>query len=208
MSSLRALLAHASPALLIDSASPRIQVALLARDEAPRSASTEGEAGMGIFSAVASLGLELSTLRAFVYCEGPGSVLGIRTAAMALRTWSILEPRPIFSYQSLALLAAAEQRPEVTYIADARRQAWHAFRAGGTLQRVASGELGGELATPDNFRNWAELPAGTRRVSYSVADILPRVMDADLFSESIYPDAFLHEDPAYATWTPRVHQAR
>ena len=35
----------------------------------------------------------------------------------------------------------------------------------------------------------------------------PEVAGADLFTATNTPDAFLHEEPAYATWTPQVHRA-
>ena len=49
---------------------------------------------------------------------------------MALRTWRMLAPRPIFAYHSLAVVAAAIGRNDVTVIADARRDAWHTLRLG------------------------------------------------------------------------------
>ena len=35
----------------------------------------------------------------------------------------------------------------------------------------------------------------------------PRVLDVDLFHETRAPDAFLHEEPSYVTWTPKIHRA-
>ena len=32
-------------------------------------------------------------------------------------------------------------------------------------------------------------------------------IDADLFRATDAPDAFLHEEPSYATWTPQIHRA-
>ena len=32
-------------------------------------------------------------------------------------------------------------------------------------------------------------------------------VDLDLFRPTDAPDAFLHEEPSYATWTPQIHRA-
>lgn len=134
-------------------------------------------------------------------------MLGIRTAAMAIRTWNVLSLRPVFAYQSLAVVAHALGNPEVSVIADARRESWHTFRRGGKLRRVPAAGLEGELVTPDTFRHWSALPAGVVRVPYALPELLAKIADADLFRATDEPDAFLHEEPSYVTWTPQIHRA-
>jgi tRNA threonylcarbamoyladenosine biosynthesis protein TsaB len=209
MSSLRQLLAAHSPLLLLDAASARVQVGWIAGVEpgAARWHSSDEEAGTGVFRGVEALGANVGAAGAWLFCDGPGSILGIRTVAMALRAWGVVAPRPMFAYCSLALVSQAIGHPEVGVIADARRDAWHHFQLGGTLRRVPTAALAGELVMPENFRHWSPLPAGVARVPYSVADLLPRVADADLFFATDAPDAFLHEEPSYATWTPAIHRA-
>jgi tRNA threonylcarbamoyladenosine biosynthesis protein TsaB len=206
MPTLRQLSAH-FPALVIDSASAQIQVGELARDGTARWAQSAEESGVGIFTCIEKLGINPGTVGAFIFCDGPGSVLGVRTAAMALRTWCVLKPRPMFAYCSLALVAHAAGRGEIGVIADARRDSWHHFQIGRGLRRVPHPELTGELVTPEGFRNWTPLPPDVRRVPYALAELFPRVMDVDLFLATEAPDAFLHEEPSYVTWTPHIHQA-
>jgi len=209
MPSLRQLLATHAPLLVLDAASLRVQVGWLpgAALGAARWEASDDEAGVAVFRAVEQLGADAGEAGAFVFCDGPGSMLGIRTVAMALRTWRVLAPRPVFGYCSLAVVAAALGRNDVSVIADARRDSWHHFRPGGALRRVPAAELTGALAMPDNFRHWSPLPAGVARVPYALADLLPRVADADLFHATDSPDAFLHEEPSYMTWTPQIHRA-
>ncbi|MEY4938680.1 MAG: hypothetical protein RIQ93_415 [Verrucomicrobiota bacterium] len=126
---------------------------------------------------------------------------------MALRTWSFLRPRPIYSYSSLVLAAHALGRPEVAVIADARRESWHHYRLGEAVRRVPSAELQGELATPECFRQWSKPPASLRALPYSVPKLLAQTMEADLFRANDAPDAFLQEEPQYLSWTPHIHQA-
>jgi tRNA threonylcarbamoyladenosine biosynthesis protein TsaB len=215
MSSLRALVAAHAPLLVLDAASSRIQVGWIdapaaATDAPGRPAhwiASDAESGTALFEAIAQLGVCATAAGAFVFCHGPGSVLGIRTAAMAIRTWCVLQPRPVFAYSSLALVAAALDRPGVTVIADARREAWHCFAAGGPLRRVATAALTEPLIMPAGFRHWSALPGNVGTAPYRVGELLAATSEADLFSVTDAPDAFLHEEPSYVTWTPRIHRA-
>jgi tRNA threonylcarbamoyladenosine biosynthesis protein TsaB len=211
MSSLRQILAAHAPLLVIDAASTVTQVGWLTSDSSVAWQTSTDEAGVAIFQCIEKLtaeaGADVNAAGAFVFSDGPGSVLGIRTVAMALRTWNVLKPRPVFAYCSLALVAHALGREEVTVIADARREAWHAYQIGRGLRRVPASELHGELIMPENFRNWSALPPSVGRVPYSVAELLPRAGDIDLFQPTDAPDAFLHEEPSYVRWTPQIHRA-
>ena len=211
MPSLRQLLAAHAPLLLIDASSARVQVGLWTGATAePRWQAQDAEAGMGVFAGVETLltgaGLRIADLKAYVFCEGPGSVLGIRTSAVALRVWRVLNPAPAFSFQSLGLVAAALGDQAARVIADARRDSWHVAQLGAPLRRVPTAELAGDLVMPEHFRSWTPLPANLHRTPYDLAALLPAVADVDLFQPTDAPDAFLHEEPAYATWTPQVHQ--
>jgi tRNA threonylcarbamoyladenosine biosynthesis protein TsaB len=207
MTSLHQLLATQAPLLLLDAASTRVQVGLWAADGSARWQTSDEEAGVGIFRCVEALGFDLNQVRAFAFCEGPGSVLGVRTTAMALRTWRALALRPAFAYCSLALVAHAHPQQDIAVIADARRDSWHRYTIGGGLQRIPATELSGHLIMPDGFRHWSPLPSGVMTTSYDLADLLPRTARGELFRETEAPDAFLHEEPGYATWTPHVHRA-
>jgi tRNA threonylcarbamoyladenosine biosynthesis protein TsaB len=184
-----------------------VQIGWLTSAEEMRWASSEAEAGVSVFRCIEELGVSPQDAAAIVFCDGPGSILGIRTVAIAIRTWSVLKVNPVFRYHGLELVAHALERPEITFIADARRDHWHSIRLGSPLRRVQTDELSGELMTPDGFRNWTPLPAIVTRVPYVLADLVPRVLDVDLMKTTEAPDAFLHEEPSYVTWTPKVHRA-
>ena len=207
MPSFRQISAHC-PALVIDAASSKIQVGLL-KSEASNSqwVTSADEAGAAVFEGVKKLGINLDDVSAFVFCEGPGSVLGVRTAAMALRTWRVLRARPAFAYCSLALVAHALGRNDIGVIADARRESWHHYRIGQPLRRLPTSELSGELVMPQNFRHWSALPPNVQLVPYSIEELLPKIWDVDVLRETDAPDAFLHEEPSYVTWTPQIHRA-
>jgi tRNA threonylcarbamoyladenosine biosynthesis protein TsaB len=210
MPSFRALLAAHAPLLLIDAAAARVQVGVWSARGDARWQSFEQEAGVAIFAGVEKLGVEIGELGGYVLCEGPGSILGIRTAAMAVRAWRVLAPRPVWVYRSLALVAQALGPSGPAVIADARRDRWHVAQLDQPLRRVPTAELPPTpLAMPDGFRHWSKLPEdrAVRPVPYDLATLWPQALDADLLQPADTPEAFLHEEPAYVTWTPQIHRA-
>ena len=209
MHSLSQILREHSPLLLIDAASERIQAGLLCADAGPRWSSRKDEAGVGLFECLDELDVDIGSAAAFAFCEGPGSILGIRSTAMALRMWNVLRARPTFAYLGLAVVAQAVGRREVGMIADARRGMWHCLHMGGPMERFPAADLSGELMTPEGFRHWDPLPEGTATTPYDLAALMaaPSVAAAGLFREAPDPDAFLHQERSYAKWVPQIHRA-
>jgi tRNA threonylcarbamoyladenosine biosynthesis protein TsaB len=198
-----------------------VQVGLLRSGQPALWRKSPEEAGRGIFAGTQVLlteaGLALDAIGAFVFCEGPGSMLGIRTVAMALRTWQVLRPRPAYAYQSLAVAGHLEwmqaERRSFAVITDARRDTWHCQQidADGrisALQRVPAAELpAGEWVTPEHFRAWAPPPRPASACSYDLAGIFPALADGDYFRAVDAPDAFQHDAPDYKKWSAQIHSA-
>jgi tRNA threonylcarbamoyladenosine biosynthesis protein TsaB len=207
MASFRHVLDRHAPLLLLDACSAHIQVGWLAGVGEMRWATATEESGIGLFTCLEALAVNPTEARGFVFCDGPGSILGIRTSAMAIRAWRVLNPQPVFSFHSLELVSHFLGNPDLSVISDARRDAWHCVSLETPLRRIPTAELMGKLATPDGFRNWTPLPPQVSHVPYSLEEMLPRLLDKDLLREATEPDAFLHEEPRYVTWTPAIHRA-
>lgn len=206
MPTFRAVTSQAAT-IVLDAASSQVQVGLLRPGHPAAWTSSSEESGVAIFRCLEALQGDPLSVEAFIFCEGPGSILGIRTAAMALRAWCELRPRPVYAYGSLELVARAWGRPDQAVIADARRDSWHLYRLAEGLRRLAPAELAGPLVMPEGFRHWSPLPAGVTLVPYRVADLLGTAAEQDLLRSVEAPDAYLHEEPSYVTWTPHVHRA-
>jgi len=221
MPALRQLLAAHGHLLVLDAASTAVQAGVLRRDGAAFWQRPAGEAGTALFTgtsaALSAAGTGLDEIGAFVFCEGPGSMLGTRTVAMALRTWLTLGPRPTFAYQSLELaarhFARKYGRRDFTIIADARRDSWHARTVGADggltpLRRIATADLPpGDLVHPDHFRTWSALPRPATPCPYDLAALFTGLDDLDCFHASTAPDAYQAEAPDYRKWTAQVHSA-
>jgi tRNA threonylcarbamoyladenosine biosynthesis protein TsaB len=205
MPTLREALAHGG-VVCLDAASARIQVGRLGVDGTGTWKDSEEEAGIGVFDCLRRLEVSPREVSTWIYCDGPGSVLGIRTVAAALRSWQVLANPAVFSYCSLALVAHTLPDPEVGVIADARRESWHHYQVGQGLRRVVGSSLTGRLVMPEGFRSWNNHPPPFARVPYDLAQLMPRALDAPLLRVSDEPDAFLHEEPSYVTWTPQIHR--
>lgn len=220
MLTLRQLIGRHSRLLLLDSASECIHAALIDSAGNRGWIHHRGEAGKTLFTAVEDVlqagGIALAEVPAIAFNLGPGSILGIRTAAVALRTWNCVYPKTNYAFSGLQLAAAAlaSRKPDRSFsmIADARRESWHRVsvdEAGkvGTIERVAAQALSGALVHLDDYRHWSAMPPGVERIPNDLAAFVDETVDLPLFQPAPAPDAFLHEEPSYQTWIPQIHRA-
>ncbi len=210
--------------LLLDPCTIQVQAGLLRHDHAPLWHTGGDDSSVHLFSAaqtcLEAAGLKPSQVGAYAFCEGPGSQLGIRTAAMALRTWQVLrpEPAPVYAYRSLlvAALAFAKRQPgPFTVVADARRDSWHVVRvaADGTASpvlRVLRSELAEwpePLFTPAGFRAWAQPPRDAATCPYDCAEMFGTLPNRPLLTRVGEPEPWLSAPITYKTWTGERHRA-
>jgi tRNA threonylcarbamoyladenosine biosynthesis protein TsaB len=219
MISLTQIAARHGCLLVLDAASRRAQVGLLRRQDTPVWRQSEDDAGKGLFAGVEQClretGLGVEAIEAFAFCDGPGSMLGVRTAAMAIRTWQALAARPAYHYSSLALLATnlARSNPgDFSVIADARREEWHVLpvRHGiaGTAARVPRAELAASTETlflPSALRSWSPPPRAASDCAYDLAALFEAEADAPLFAPTDAPDGFQSAPTSYRKWSAQVH---
>lgn len=220
MLTLRQLLERHPRLLLVDSCSPRTQ-ALVWRDGTLLASiviADEASRALPLASgrALSAAGLRVADLDAVIFCAGPGSVLGARLAAASTRAWRVARPGlEIYSYLGLPLLAlgTGAARAGLGVIADARRDTWHATLPDAPLAlvRLANTDLAAQprWLTPAGLRRWTVPPPDCQieESPYEVAVLLAVAAEEPLFTPAPEPEAHLSESPAYAEWTPRVHQA-
>ncbi len=210
------------PTLFLDAASPAITVGLrVGSGEEPTWQHTRDEAGVALFRAVDRLtrtrGVAVADIRSVVFCEGPGSLLGVRLVAMALRTWAALPrtvPLEVFGYRSLELVAAgllARGRSGAFHVVvDGRRQTWNSLSIDahggfGAIRRRPAAEpfpADEPVFHPQGFPLWQALPAGVLGVDYNPTELPALAARFSLLRPVATPDAFMTEMPTYTEWTP------
>ena len=165
--------------------------------------------------ALAEAKLNLSDIRSFALCVGPGSVLGIRIAALAVRSWSVLEPRPIFIWESLAgialsALTVGEQRPFLVAV-ESRLKRWHALEvsADGSLGAPFEAEAAQLNSSGHRVLASSEAAAGVLTSHVAVPhpwSALPTFFaQSGFLREELRPDA-LNVANDFATWSGERHR--
>ncbi|MGC6456239.1 MAG: hypothetical protein ACON46_06890 [Coraliomargaritaceae bacterium] len=164
---------------------------------------------------------QLDSVRRFIYCRGPGSVLGLRLAAMAIETWCRLATVPVerLSYGSLELTAALLQldQPDLQdalILSDWKKDSWHALS-------IEQGVQGKVTALPTESlhridrplyhlprrKGWQAPPEGARTLLYEPAR-LDRVLDcADLLQAGNSIELFQPGGNTFTKWTAQRHRA-
>ena len=220
---LRTVVERHGSVLLLDPCTIQVQAGVLRADQPPLWHCGGDDSSIHLFAAaeecLAAAGLKPSQVGAYVFCDGPGSQLGIRTAAMALRTWQALRatPAPVFAYRSLlvAALAHAHGNPgPFAVVSDARRDSWHAVRlaadgAATEVLRVARADLAAwpePLLTPQGFRAWAQPPRPAGTCTYDCAAMFAALGDRALLHPVAEPEPWLSAPITYQTWTGERHR--
>lgn len=210
--------------LLVDAASPLVQTALWREGEWIRWSGSREEAGRSLFAGVEEIfkteQISLEDLNGFFFCEGPGSMLGIRIAAMAIRGWQTVtdQPLPVFAYNSHQLLAriliADAVAPPFHVISDARRQRWNVQSVDREknfcpFRRLKSEELekcdGSYFRMEETIR--AEPPKPVKKVLvYNLKNHAARFLDENLLRPVENPEPFIGEAPQYQKWNTERHR--
>lgn len=212
----------AAPTLVIDASSATLFAGVL--DHAGQwlaQSEHNGTALESLFPAVAvaleAAQVTLQEVRNFVYCEGPGSVLGLRLCAMAMQTWNHLSSQPIqyYAYNSLQLSAAliAIDSPEVDaalLVADWKKGAWNAIRLtqgqAGPSEVVDDATLAswnGALFHLPQRKGWQAPPETATTLQYrpqrlpEVLHILKHTEQVELYSSGLN---------VFQTWTRQRHR--
>jgi len=211
------------PLLILDTSSRRTWVGLKLAADKLRARSEAQDPSKTLFRLVDALleetGLSLLDIGSLAYCAGPGSMLGARTASMAIRSWKgigIRAAQNVYSYNSLQLgaLIAEQTRPSGLVITDARRSSWNAlpfpFDPSTTLALIDNSDLVKEertLVSFDEFPSWTKTEANIAKLTYDPAPIFEK----DHFLTFLQPTAeaapltIRHNE--FKKWEAKIHSA-
>lgn len=157
--------------------------------------------------------LKFIDIKSYAVCIGPGSMLGIRVSAMAVRTWATLYQRPIYVWESLRLLAeyALEQGVKAPFavINESRLKRWNFM----TVKSVDSFDAPVELEVEEvNTKglplviNHSAHPFSGTKVIDDIWSHLPKLFQKkDALKLEPKPDA-LNPAADYAVWSGERHR--
>lgn len=163
--------------------------------------------------------MSLQDLRGYLFCEGPGSMLGIRIAAMAVNTWRCLPEldHPLHAYRSMDLatldIAAKEQIECLSLVSRLRRKAY--IRTDWSKEKGFSDPyIAGDSELDKGSENLRELilkgsavDSAPDSVPYSI-ECLPQILSrAELPLYAIDSAApFQIQKPEYQRWQGERHR--
>ncbi|HAV13443.1 MAG TPA: hypothetical protein DCX06_08155 [Opitutae bacterium] len=165
--------------------------------------------------------LELSDLRSYLYCEGPGSVLGLRLCAMAIETWSRLYPQSAayFAYNTLQLcaqlLCTDKDLPKRTLlVSDWKKGAWNAIEiidgaAGATTvaDDATIAEWEGAVYHLPQRKGWQKPPSNAQSIEYTPQRLPEVLTNANWMKPTQGVELYSSGVNTFAKWTPDRHRA-
>jgi tRNA threonylcarbamoyladenosine biosynthesis protein TsaB len=211
-------------ALVIDGSGASVFVGLLGTEGKWLSQITQKSAPLeGLFPAVESVlyaaQCRISDVRDFIYCEGPGSVLGLRLCAMAIQTWGHLREPDVryFAFNSLALTATlilidTPEMNQALLVSDWKKDAWNSIRINeGQPETITvldnqavSNWKGGPLFYLPQRKGWQKVPQNAITLEYS-SHRLPEAMQ--LLKETKKIELYTSNINVFQKWVPQRHRA-
>lgn len=214
------------PLLAIDTASRRTWVGLKLGPDQLHSKSEEQDPSKSLFRLVESVlsgaGIGLAQLASMAFCAGPGSMLGARTASMAIRTWkgiAIAGANDLFTYNSLqigALIAsnALGADSEGVVVTDARRSSWNAlpFPSGARapLALMTNEELENQthdLVTFTEFPVWTKTTAILIKLNYDPTPFFKDETFLTILTPTDQANPLTVRSNEYLKWEAKIHSA-
>ena len=212
-----------APTLVIDGSGSTVFAGVLGQDGQWLASSEQAGAPLESLFPTVEATLEaaqcsLPDIRSFIYCEGPGSVLGLRLCAMAIETWSRLYPESAnyYAYNSLQLTAAltCADTPgldNALLVSDWKKGAWNAVKINqghpGPTE-VADDAMIAEWAGPlyhlPQRKGWQKPPPGATTVDYTPLR-LPEALDRLKSTEGV--ELYASGINVFQKWTPERHRA-
>ncbi len=164
-------------------------------------------------------------LGGYIYVEGPGSVLGLRVAAMAIRAWQTDDAarrggkaRPTWACGSLQLAAslaiAGGTPPPFAIFTEARQGHWHLLEVAsatvgqanaGSAREVGENDLPhGPLFHLPARKAWHKAPPHARTIPTSLHDH-PEILNLpNLLHPVTIPTPFTGQPHEYKKWTGAI----
>ena len=161
---------------------------------------------------------ELGQINSYICCVGPGSVLGLRLAVIAIETWARIHLRKasLYTYNSLNFCATLLQLDVTQHsgsilVSDWKKDAWHAVKLLNNqeyrLEVIDSDTLktwDGDILHLPRRKGWQDPPSNCTTIQYEPKRIIECFDSGVLhYTESI--ELFSSTVNNYKKWIPKRH---
>ncbi|MDQ8184423.1 hypothetical protein [Pelagicoccus sp. SDUM812002] len=164
--------------------------------------------------------ISLENIASIAFCAGPGSMLGARTASMAIRSWKgigIEAARNVYYYNSLAvggLIASRKLKASGIVVTDARRSSWNALPFPNPskqelhlISNEALESAEGLLVTFEEFPSWTQTGAALTRLSYDPSPIFSEELYLPMLTPAREASPITVRTNDYKKWEAKIHSA-
>lgn len=210
--------------LFLDACSPIVQVGILHNNQWIGYYKSEKQAMQSLFEGteicLAMSKMEFKDITHFAYCEGPGSLLGIRVAIMAIRTWKALKlftGKKVYAYNSfrvsLELVKKLYERVCPYYIiSGVRTGIWNILsdKEGEDIYEIKEDELKKLKGDKWYFKQKKLLSSESndlclRTFDYNIEMCAESFIEKKWLREVLEPEALVVEEPEYVKWDFKRH---
>lgn len=215
------------PALVIDGSSTCFFAGVLGNDGKWLASRTATEPALeSLFKTVDAVldeaCIDLEQIQAYIYCEGPGSVLGLRLCSMAIETWRRLQPNPpkVYAYNSLSLTVAGLLDQITTaeaglLVSDWKKDTWNSMQIhrdaiNVNVSPISSEELTdwqGPIYHLPARKGWQRPPEGAIELSYAPKQLAKLLSTPGLVRETGRVELYQSGINTFRKWTPERHRA-
>lgn len=169
--------------------------------------------------AIKDANIKLTDLRSYLYCEGPGSVLGLRLSAMAIETWRRLNPNStkLYKYNSLRLSAMilVQDNPslqESIIISDWKKGLWNSLQfcttCIGKVGVINDSDLTawqGKVYHLPHRKGWQKPPPKSQAIFYAPERISDLQNLSELMQVTDEVQLYKSEASTFKKWKPKRH---
>lgn len=219
-------IAQAYPLLVLDAATPKLHVGIIENGKWTARFESDESALESLFDGARlcfeKAGVSLYSIKGILFNQGPGSLLGLRIAVMAIEPWrKLLEKEgqkvPVWSYTPLGLTALTLGEKSGSLFTEYKRGLWHVLPLGPEnkenpplyIEECEATNLT-ELPKPHfhlpGRKSWESPPEGTTAVAYTLDNLPEFLENPDLIFPNPELKLFTEGSTEYKKWTPSRHR--
>ena len=201
---------HFSLPLLLDASSAKVQVGIPSANAWLALHCSEEPALISIFEGfqrcLEEVDRRADEIDAIIFCEGPGSTLGLRAALTLTKTLQsqVSPPPAIFVYNALHTANLLCENPDKPILADYRQGQWYLRESSGEIRVIEDAEalkIAGTCQGLRQRKSWKKLPSIGPAVDYDLSRLNGLESLAPILHPIEQPALFDLRPATFRKWT-------